>query len=271
MTRRLRVLFYIGSMHAGGAERQVVEMLRHLNRERFEPMLALASREGSLLSEVPADVPLLAFADPDTGRQPWSRWGVGFLRRSRWLSRLLRTQRCDVVYDRTYLATLDTAWACWSRGVPRISAAVADPRVQFEMYARRLPALRRRYGKWTYHTAAKVLANSAGLQQQMIDYWQLPPEQVLVQPNGLDFERIEQRSREQTIPKNPGEIRLLTVGRIDEDKGHIDLLNALEELVRRRGHRELKWQILGVGPCMETLRQEVAAKGLTSHVEFVGA
>lgn len=272
---RLRVLFVIGSMHAGGAERQVVEALRHLDRERFEPFLYLAHRDGVLLGDVPQDVPIEAFWG---STQPHS-FGLklltvcrgGMFARMWHLSRYLQRLQPDVVYDRTYLSTLDTAGACWWRGIPRVSAAVADPRVQFEMYAKRLRFLRRKYARWAYHTAAKVLANSAGLRQQLLDYWQLPPEQVVIQPNGLDFDRIEQRSREQAVPRNAGQIRILTVGRIDEDKGHIDLLTALEELIHRRGHSEMHWQILGVGPRMETLRQEIAEKKLTSQVELLGA
>lgn len=262
-------------MHAGGAERQVVETLRHLDRERFEPHLYLAHRDGALLSDVPGDVPIEAFWG---GTRPHS-FGLklltvcrgGIFARMWHLSQFLKRLRPDVVYDRMYLSTLDTAGACWWRGIPRVSAAVADPRVQFEMYAKRLRWLRRKYARWAYRTAAKVLANSSGLRQQMIEYWQLPPEQVVIQPNGLDFDRIEQRMREQTIPRTDGTVRMLTVGRIDEDKGHIDLLTALEDLVHRRGHTELHWQILGIGPRMETLRQEIAAKKLTGHVELVGA
>ncbi len=280
MPPRLRVLFVIGSMHAGGAERQVVEMLRHLDRERFEPFLYLAHRDGVLLADVPGDVPVEAFWG---GTRPHSL-GLklltvcrgGMFARMWHLSRFLRQLRPDVVYDRTYLSTLDTAGACWWRSIPRVSAAVADPRVQFEMYAKRLCWLRRRYARWAYHTAAKVLANSAGLRQQMIDYWQLSPEQVVIQPNGLDFDRLEQRkgAAPRLLPSSRGAdstVRVLTVGRIDEDKGHIDLLTAMEELVHRRGHTELHWRILGIGPRTETLRQEIVTKKLTEHVELIGA
>ena len=58
---RIRVLFAIGSMGGGGAERQVTEYLRHLDRSRFTPYLYLMRREGSLLRRVPDDVPITAF------------------------------------------------------------------------------------------------------------------------------------------------------------------------------------------------------------------
>ena len=39
LARRLNVLCYIGSMEPGGAERQVVEILKHLDRSCFATML----------------------------------------------------------------------------------------------------------------------------------------------------------------------------------------------------------------------------------------
>ena len=136
MPRRLRVLFAIGSMGGGGAERQVVEILKHLDRSRFEPVLYLGRRSGELLSEVPADVPIYSFWDGFL--KSWSSRVHRVLRtvplvRWRHLARLLASERIDVVYDRTFLATLDAAAACWFRPTPRVSCCVADP--DFELNA----------------------------------------------------------------------------------------------------------------------------------------
>ena len=116
MPRPLRVLFVIGTLGGGGAERQVVEILKQLDRSRFEPVLSLGSCSGELLSEVPADVPIHSFWEDFlktwafpfhrlTRTVPIARW--------RHLARLLESERIDIVYDRTFLATLDAAAACW--------------------------------------------------------------------------------------------------------------------------------------------------------------
>src|SRR5579885_3672760 len=127
---RLNVLCYIGSLEAGGAERQVIEILKHLDRDKFVPHLSLAHRQGALLNDVPGDVPIDC-CTPSGGSGKLTRW-----KRIRRLAQILRKRRIDVVYDRTYLATLDAAAACRLRPTPRLSAAVADPAVQFTMYAR---------------------------------------------------------------------------------------------------------------------------------------
>ncbi|MDX1968376.1 MAG: glycosyltransferase [Planctomycetaceae bacterium] len=262
----LRLLCYIGSLDAGGAERQVVEILRHLDRSLFKPLLLLAHRRGPLLAEVPEDVPVLC-ATPNSpfqlpGMARWLRW--------RRIASILHEQRIDVVYDRTYLATLDTAVACWLRPTPRVSAAVADPHVQFEMYARRPRWLWRTVSSWAYRSARYVLANSEGLREQLIRYWRLPPNRVVLQPNAYDFDRIDRLATEPGTPSAAGRVVLLTVGRIDLDKGHRDLLAALQSLVCERGHPELLWRIVGGGPDEAGLKAAVAAAGLAANVQFAG-
>jgi glycosyltransferase involved in cell wall biosynthesis len=267
---RIRVMCYIGSLSAGGAERQVLQILTHLDRTRFLPELALATRTGELLAEVPTDVPVFACRE-DNQSMRWSqRFGLGRLTRWRWLTRLLRERQIDLLYDRTYLATLDAAPAARSAGVPRISAAVADPAVQFAMYVRRPKVVWRWLSRRAYRTADLVLANSEGLRQQLIDFWQLSPDHVRVQPNGYDFDQIDALAAEPLQANSDGRFRILTVGRIDADKGHADLLAAIDQLVRERGRFDILWQILGTGPEEMALRQQVKDRGLVDHAEFLG-
>ena len=107
---RTRVLLAVGSLHGGGSERQTVQILQHLDRSRFEPVLYLITRGGELLGDVPDDVPVYAFHD----RTPLPRlnW-PGRIHRAeiRDLARVLREERIDVIYDRTWHMTLITAAA----------------------------------------------------------------------------------------------------------------------------------------------------------------
>ena len=53
---RIKVLIFINSFRAGGSERQALEVIKRLDRIRFEPFVACFQKEGPLLSELPADV-----------------------------------------------------------------------------------------------------------------------------------------------------------------------------------------------------------------------
>lgn len=48
MGRKLKVMYVIGSMEVGGAERHLLEVIRHLDRSRFEPVLCCISGSGAL-------------------------------------------------------------------------------------------------------------------------------------------------------------------------------------------------------------------------------
>ena len=185
---RTRVLFVIGSMGGGGAERQVLEILKRIDRERFEPILYLAMKQGELLEEVPPDVPTFAYWDglPES----WARRILGSMKLTRLLryldlARVLRLQQIDVVYDRTYLATLDAAGGCWFRPTPRVSCCVADPGPELELYVRGSVAISRWFARRAYRSASVVLANSEGLRQRVIEYFQLNPDHVKVYNNLL--------------------------------------------------------------------------------------
>lgn len=267
MTRRLRVLFYIGSMDAGGAERQVVEYLTRLDRGRFEPILGLATRQGPLLAEIPRDVPIHAF---QTEMKTVRRFGLGRWQRWTFLAKLLQHNQIDVVYDRTFLATLDTGPATWRRPTPRISTVVADPKVQMDLYFPRRQWLWRRFARCVYRTANVVLANSEGLRTQVIDYFRLPPDQVRVTPNVINAERIDALASNPPTDGDDHRFRILTVGRIDRHKGHRDLLEAVRLARRREDCPNILWQILGDGPERVALTDEARRLGLSEHVQWLG-
>src|SRR3989454_3792486 len=53
-----RILFVLPSLRGVGAERVMVTLLRHFDRSRFEPHLALLETAGPFREEVPKDVPV---------------------------------------------------------------------------------------------------------------------------------------------------------------------------------------------------------------------
>jgi glycosyltransferase involved in cell wall biosynthesis len=266
MDDRVRILVAVGSMAAGGAERQVLEILKHLDRKRFVPQLYLSQRIGDLLPLVPNDVPIHAASDwPATlallpGSRMLARWWV--------LRSLLIREQIDVVYDRTYLATLDAAWPCWSTGTPHIAACVGDPLAELHRY-RRLPMpIVFRWARWAYGTAYRVVTNSHGLLGQFQKLFSLPADQVRVMPNLYDLDEIEAKSLEVVPPLDQTRFNVLTVGRIDQGKAYPVLLAALVRLETAQANWH--WHVLGTGSDEAALKQDVASRGLSERVTFHG-
>ncbi|MDB5346587.1 MAG: glycosyltransferase [Schlesneria sp.] len=272
-TRRLRVLFVIGTMSGGGAERQVIEILRLIDRSRFEPLLYLATRTGELLTSVPSDVPIFAFRDdsPETWMQKLvRRCKLSPLARYLHLARVLRRERIDVIYDRTYHATLDAAGATWFRATPRISCCVVDPQPELEMHARRGRGLVWKIARSAYHRASLVLANSTGLRERVVEYFQLPPDHVVISRNLLDLERLDRLASEPLPTEVASEpFLLVAAGRLHAQKGYRYLLEAIDELINQR-QRQLRLVILGTGLLRSELEEFARAHGLQQHVTFAG-
>src|SRR5579863_783857 len=124
MPNRIRVLFAIGSLDGGGSERQIVTILRHLDRTRFAPMLYLIRRSGEFSNDVPSDVPVFAFEDRHSAPRR-SLPGTVHRMQVRDLAQTLAEQRVDVIYDRTYHMTLIAAPAARHAGAARISVIVS--------------------------------------------------------------------------------------------------------------------------------------------------
>ncbi len=274
MPRRIRVLFVIGTMSGGGAERQVVEILRLIDRARFEPLLYLASREGELLSTVPSDVPTFAFRDQPAAAETWwmtmaRRCRLSPLLRYVHLAGVLRRERIDVVYDRTYRATLDAAGATWLRPTPRVSCCVADPQSELEQHAGGRSSLVWQIARSAYRRANLVLANSDGLRQRVIEYFRLSPDRVVACRNLIDLDQLDRLAGEPApdVPDDP--FLIVAAGRLHAQKGYRHLLEAVDELVNRRGRR-LRLVVLGTGELSSELREFVRTHGLEERVTFAG-
>ena len=53
---KIRVLFVLQDLSGNGAVRTAINLLRHLDRSKFEIMLYVLAKTGACLSEVPSDI-----------------------------------------------------------------------------------------------------------------------------------------------------------------------------------------------------------------------
>ncbi len=269
MSRPLRVLFAIGTMSGGGAERVLLEILRHLDRSRFTPLLYLIHRRGELLDDIPGDVPVFAFEE--RVRSP-RLYFPGRIHRLQVLDfeQILREQRIDVVYDRTWFMTLIAAPASRRAGTPRVSVIDCNPEHDLKTSAGRFQFLKRRLLRRAYAHANRVIAVSESLQQEVLRFYRLPARQVIALPNGIDLELIDRRQTDETVKLEPDRFHIVAVGRIQEQKGFNYLLETMNMLVHARNMKQQCLHILGDGRQRQELEEFVRAKRLNDFVCFHG-
>ncbi|SFM23520.1 Glycosyltransferase involved in cell wall bisynthesis [Ectothiorhodospira mobilis] len=105
---------------------------------------------------------------------------------------------------------------------------------------------------------------SAFMRQRLLELG-ARPEAIRVIPMGVDLQRFS-GPREGASGAAP--LRILSVGRLVEVKGHCDLLEAIGRLAA--AGRRVELGLVGDGPLRETLEAQAAALGITDRVTFVG-
>jgi hypothetical protein len=161
-THRIKILLCSSSMDGGGSERQLLYLLRGLDRERFEPFLYLLYETGVLLEEVPQDVQGVAFWSDV--RFPKFNW-PGRIHRMQvnHLASTLKRLKIDAVYDRLFHMTLVTGPATRRMHVPRMSTIVSPPQFDLARSEKRWTQWKKRSLRSAYASADALLTVGAVL------------------------------------------------------------------------------------------------------------
>jgi glycosyltransferase involved in cell wall biosynthesis len=248
------ILFAIPRLGGGGAERVLSTLLIHLDRARFRPALALQHRDGEYMDDLPGDVELLDL-------------GGGHLRNRlpRLLGQVWRRRPAIVFTTQSHVNLLASLIRpLFPRGTALVAREASIPsqrlgagprsRVKGWLYRRSLPA------------ADLLICQSRDMAADLIGPWGFPPARVAVVHNPVDIDRIQALAAMDA----PGEtgagarVALLAAGRLDRQKGHDLLLDALARLPDR-----YHLTILGDGPERSPLLQRTRDLGLAGRVRLV--
>ncbi len=269
----LRVLCCSGSLEGGGSERQLWQLASQLERRLFVPSVYLLYRRGHYIEQLPSDVSVTAFwSEFDERRSYWP----GQIRRMQihHLASVIRQQRIDVVYDRTFHMTLVTGAASSRAGVPRVSVIVSPPSDDFQKSRERFRFLKKRLLAAAYRQAGCLtIAVSEDVADDAAAFYGLVRSQIQVLPNAVDFEAVRTAAmRPATVPEaasTKGGRRIVVVGRLSREKGQRLALEALK-LANEKRTQPLYLDIVGDGPDRSELEQLASQLGIREQVVFHG-
>jgi glycosyltransferase involved in cell wall biosynthesis len=128
--------------------------------------------------------------------------------------------------------------------------------------------------------ADRIIATDRALEPAVREHLGVPADRVRVIPNALDLRWIDGlapsndavRARS-TAGLAPQDIVLLSVGRLEQNKGlHVlaEALGALRQLGGPLGDEGWRWVIIGDGPFRARIERAVAGAGLRDRALFVG-
>ncbi|MBV8687429.1 MAG: glycosyltransferase [Alphaproteobacteria bacterium] len=265
-------------MNGGGAERVAVHLLNRQALAGGEIGMGLLRREGPYLED--ADQSLIHHRDwgqrlfpagPDSSFYRPDRLALGAFLAPRVFRSIIREVRPDVVMSFAKGTNL-IAWralAGMGRDRPRWIAREGNNLVRAtgdeasgSIGASAAMALTRS----AYRAADRVLVNSAELATSLAGTLGLEWSRLRVIHNPVDVETVARRASE-PLPDAPPRPYLVSVGRLQPQKGHDLLLRAFAASLARSGHDLV---LVGEGPEEGRLRQLSADLAIADRVRFAG-
>ena len=271
--RRLKVMHIITRMVRGGAQLVVLDLLRRLDPERFDPILVSGVQtgvEGSLWGEI-AELPIQAIRVPELVRDVAPLRDLAALRT---LGRVIAEHRPDVVHSHTSKAGFLGCAAARRQRVPGVvlsphghilGAGAQIPGVPYRGIKRRLLAAVARRSSRHAHV---VIAPNEAERDEGIGHGMWSAEKSVTVPNGVDTSRYApgERATARELMERPSDgIIIGTVARLTREKG-VDV--AIACLPRLPG---VELVVVGDGPERDALVGLAEQLGVADRVIFHGS
>jgi L-malate glycosyltransferase len=173
---RLRVLYTVNRMDVGGSQTHLVQVLRLLDRRRFEPMLCCLTGRGALL-ETAKETGVTVVSVGLRGLK--SPAAIGPMLQ---LSRFMRGERIDIVHNYLLRANLVGTLAARAARVPLVltSKRGCHERSGLELASARL----------SNRLADCVTTNANAVREFVHDREGCPLDKMVVIPSGIDTDRF---------------------------------------------------------------------------------
>jgi glycosyltransferase involved in cell wall biosynthesis len=258
MSRPLRVAYVIKSMAVGGSQAHLTQVLRLLDRDRFDPVLYCLTGEGVLLDTVRGlGVPVNAPA------ARLSFKGPALVARMMTLARALRKQPADVVHNYLLRANLVGSVAARLARVPVVlsSKRGCHERRGFELVAAKIGNA----------LADRVTVNAEAVREFVHANEGCPKDKMTVIPSGVDTDRFRPLAgtgfkARLGLPEERPVIGVVTRMRVR--KGVEEFICAVGQV--RRAHADAHAVIVGEVDLDDDLQALVRELGLEEHLSLLG-
>ncbi|HZI56194.1 MAG TPA: glycosyltransferase [Verrucomicrobiae bacterium] len=256
---RKKVLFLVPAFvgGAGGAERVITTVLRHLDHSRFECHLALVLAGRVFLESLPVDVIVhnlgvvrMRYALPRIIKLVWKVRPQTILSTVSYLNVMLVLARpflpsgiCLLIRE----ATTPSAFIAKDVGNPRL----------WNWFYRRL-----------YPRADKVICLSDSMQRDLVEHFFLPSAKLVRIYNPVDMATVRCQAELGETPYSAPGPHIVAVGRLRREKGFDVLLQAFAGVLKSAPGARLA--ILGEGPLEHQLKAQAISLGIDNAVSFLG-
>lgn len=269
------MLFVLGSLAGGGAERIVAHLIRHLNRDQFDARVGLLWRHGDYLEHLTdADLVVATLGQgwiPYRDQPPWWHLLPSLVLVPLQQREIVRRFRPHIVVTVTRSMNIAARASLLLAGRQRLAWVVREGNNTGAMIDHESPAAVLRWiqdlaVRIAYGGADRVVAISNGVGAALSGRFHLDPNRVTTIFNAVDIEHVQAQAR-QPVANLPQQPFIVAAGRLVPQKGFDLLIRATADQLEPRGMSLL---ILGEGPERFALESLARDLGVQNRVRFQG-
>ena len=240
----------------------MLHILKHIDREKIDPLLVLFEEKGELLPELPGDIKVKVL------REEASRYGLQWLIILR-LAALLRSEKPDAVVSFMWYPNLV---ALLARLISRTrTAVIVSERTSTSIYDGTVVNFLRSLGiRLLYPKADRIVIASRALGEKLIRASRSLKGKTHVISNPVDMVAISGFANEHR--EHPwyrdGDNIVVAIGRLSNEKGFPYLIKAVSLL--SKDDVSCRLMILGEGPARKTMESLIRELRLQERVALLG-
>jgi len=254
-----KLMFILTSLDIGGAERQLVLLLKHLPKTLFKPMVVCLKEAGALSKKV-TDIGI-----PVYSKFLLHKYDIRVLPK---LISVLKKESPHIVWTRSIGDKM-----FWGRLAAKISGVpIIISSIHYMESLERNKSIIGFFNKLLTPVTDLFIAVSHNQKEYLIKVEKLPAHKIEVVYNGIDLEEFKpnkspvQVKKELNIPFNFMVIG--QVGRLRPEKGHRVFLLAAKRVCENK--KDVMFVLVGDGPERDSLMRLSSELGLKDRVLFLG-
>lgn len=266
MTKKHKILIIGDHLGPAGAQRQLIYLLKNVDRKRFKVYLFLFNKAGDGLNDIPKDIEIYHLLeeeiDQTRNRKPLST----AYRLLKTLVKLIHLQikvRYDFLYGNLFGPNILVCIIKLIFGSkPKVIISVVNN-------PNKVGAVKRSLIRMLYPKADSVLACATGLKPILINKYKIPEDKISIVFNAVNPDFITKRSKEAVAHDwfNDDIPVLISVAHLRPQKGYPYLIKSFKSVLE---HKKARLLIIGEGVERGILEKMVADYQINDYVEFLG-